>query len=119
MLHHDYSYDYNYRLDLDADYLALLQKYINKLDVFEDDLILFNELKEIINNPKKIKRSINKKIAAKKATAFRTSKVKEKIQNAINLLRIENKKITHYSIAKTAGVSFNTVKKYISLNEIK
>lgn len=119
MLSHDYSYDYNYRLDLDADYFALLQKYINKINVSEDDLILFNELKEIINNPKKIKRSIDKQIAAQKATALRTARAKEKIQNAINILRMENKKITHYSIAKISGVSFNTVKKYILLDEIQ
>jgi predicted transcriptional regulator len=32
---------------------------------------------------------------------------------------MENKKLTHYSIAKTAGVSYTTVKKYISLDEMK
>jgi len=65
---------------------------------------------EIVNNPKKIKRSIKKMIPTYKATGARTAKVKEKIQNAINILRMENKKITHYSIVKTAGVSYTTVK---------
>ena len=38
---------------------------------------------------------------------------------------MENKKITHYSIAQTCGVSFTTVKKYLddetlkSLNEVE
>ena len=55
--------------------------------------------------------------SAKRATAIRQQRAKEKINNAINLLKLENKKITLYSIAKTAGVSYNTVKKYE--NELK
>jgi len=51
--------------------------------------------------------------ATKKATAKRTATAKKKIQNAVNILRIENKKITHYSVAKTACVSYTTVKKYL------
>ena len=78
-----------------------------------------------INNPKEIQYSLKKVVATREATEARTKKAKEKIQNAINILRIENKSITHYSIAQCSGVSFNTVKKYlnddtiISLNEIK
>ena len=75
-------------------------------------------MKDIVNNPKQIKKSINKMVAADKATAARTAKAKKKIQNAINILRMENKKITHYSIAKTAEVSYTTVKKYISIEDI-
>ena len=62
---------------------------------------------------KKRKNSDAVKEATAKATAKRTAEAKEKIQNAINLLRMENKKITHYSIAKIAGVSYVTVKKYL------
>ena len=113
------KYDYKYRLDLDSYHIEILQKYINKIeDIDEMDFIMFNEIKELINNPKKIKHSSAKYSAAITATEARTAKAKEKIQNAINLLRIENKKITHYSIAKMAGVSYLTVKKYISLDEI-
>jgi len=56
----------------------------------------------------------NKKVlAAKKATATRVTKTKKKIESAINMLRLENRKITPYSIASYSGVSFNTVKKYV------
>lgn len=111
--------NYNYRLDMDIYQLKLLQKYIQKIDnIRDEDIPMFNEIKEIVKTPKKIKRSIKKMAAADKATEARTAKAKEKIQNAINILRMENKKITHYSIAKTAGVSYLTVKKYITLNEI-
>jgi len=55
--------------------------------------------------------------SAKKATEIRVKRTKEKINNAINLLNLENKEITPYSVAKTAGISYNTAKKY--LNEAK
>ena len=51
--------------------------------------------------------------SAKRATEIRVKRVKEKINNAINLLRLENKEITPYSVAKIAGISYNTAKKYL------
>ena len=68
---------------------------------------------------KKIKsdesKTAKKTEAAKKATEARTAAAKKKIENAINLLRIENKKINYNTIAKRAGVSYLTVKKYVTL----
>jgi len=113
------KHDFRYRIDLEAHQIEILQKYIKQIDPAEYDLITLDELKEIVNNPKKIKRSVKKMLAADTATAARTAKAKEKIQNAINILRMENKKITHYSIAKMASVSYATVKKYISLDDMK
>lgn len=72
-----------------------------------------------LNNPKKIKYSLKKVVATREATEKRSQNAKEKIQNAINILRIENKKITHYSISQVAEVSFVTVKKYISDDVLK
>ncbi len=57
--------------------------------------------------------SAKKVESAKRATEIRVKRVKEKINNAINLLRLENKEITPYSVAKTAGISYNTAKKYL------
>jgi len=109
------EYDFKYRIDLDFDRLELLQKYINKIDnVDEMDLILFNEIKQIINNPKKIKRSVKKLVATETATEARTAKAKSKIFNAINLLQMQGKKITPYRIAKESGVAYQTVRKYIN-----
>ena len=85
----------------------------NLEDSFEKEKLL-----KALDNAKIIEYSPNKANAAEKATEARTKKAKEKIQNAINLLRMENKKITYYSVAKTAGVSYSTVKKYISLDEV-
>ena len=50
--------------------------------------------------------------AAAKATAIRTTRAKEKIVNAVNLLRLEGKNISEYAVAKESGCSINTVKKY-------
>lgn len=58
-------------------------------------------------------RDITKKQSStKKATKARERIAKDKIINAINLLRIEGKNITAYAIAKESGCSYNTVKKY-------
>ena len=51
--------------------------------------------------------------SAHRATAIRQQRAKEKIQNAINLLKIQGEEITAYRVAKIAGVSYNTAKKYL------
>ena len=51
--------------------------------------------------------------SAHRATAIRQQRTKEKIQNAINLLKLEGKEVTAYAVAKTAGVSYNTARKYL------
>lgn len=59
-----------------------------------------------------VKRDITKKqTAIREATKARERIAKEKIINAINLLRFEGKKLTAYAIAKESGCSYNTVKK--------
>jgi hypothetical protein len=121
---------FTYRLDLQEHEIEFLKsvvediknKYEKSHDLEDDEqekLFYANELLQKVNNPKKIKYSGKKGNAAEHATEVRTKRAKKKIQNAINILRMENKKLTHYSIAKTAGVSYTTVKKYISLDEMK
>jgi len=114
-----YVYDYMYRVDLSYDHLKLLQKYLDEIkDIDERDLIMFNEMKQIVNNPKEIKRSVDKMIAMDKAREAKTNRIKEKINNAINLLRLEQKKFTHYSVAKAANVAYMTVRKHISQEKL-
>lgn len=112
----DNKFDYKYRIDLDAYELDILSQYIKEIkeeDVNAIELPTFNEIKQKIANPKKIKHSWKKIYATEKATEARSKKVKEKINNAINILRMENKEITPYQVAKVSGVSFVTVKKYL------
>lgn len=130
---------FNKRLDLSESEFDCLKKYID-FEKMEEAIKNFDyeyykklniqesieaSLLKKLNNPKEIKYSLKKIVATREATESRTKAAKEKIQNAINILRMENKKITHYSISQVAGVSFTTVKKYLdddtlkSLNEIK
>jgi len=62
---------------------------------------------------KKIPASKRKIESAKRASEIKAKKAKEKIQNAVNLLRLQGEEITPYKVAKTAGVSYNTAKKYL------
>ena len=45
-------------------------------------------------------------------------KAKAKIDKGIDSLKIQNKDIIYYSIAKAGRVSYNTVKKYISDDDL-
>jgi Fic family protein len=49
---------------------------------------------------------------AKKATNAKINRTREKIQNAINLLKLQGEEINPYRIAKTAKISYNTARKY-------
>lgn len=105
-----------YRLDLTEEEFFQLKECI-KLQL--NNGTETNKLREKIEKPKEIKYSKKKIQATKKATNERIKKVKEKIQNAINILRMEQKKITHYSVAQMAEVSFLTVKKYLDIETVE
>jgi PHP family Zn ribbon phosphoesterase len=67
----------------------------------------------ILEKLKEKPRIFKKKIAAiEKARDDRSAKIKEKILNTINMMRLENKKITLFSISKEASISYVTVRKY-------
>jgi len=57
--------------------------------------------------------SQKKQKTAKEACKIKISKTKEKIQNAINLLRLQGKPINAYQVAKLSGVAYNTARKYL------
>jgi Fic family protein len=61
----------------------------------------------------KSKDKSKKVISITKARNGRVRAIKERINNAMNLLRIEDKPLTVYQIAKISGCSYNTVKKHI------
>jgi Fic family protein len=71
---------------------------------------LFNTAK-LPPSPKKIE-------SAKKASEIKANKAKEKVINAVNLLRLQGEEITPYKVAKTAGISYNTAKKYLNQKNI-
>lgn len=55
--------------------------------------------------------------ATKKATDTRVKAAKIKIFNALNMMRMEGKKINVTAVAREAGVSYNTAKKYRAVIE--
>ncbi len=57
--------------------------------------------------------SQKKQESAQRARAVLQARTKEKIQNAINLLKMQGEEITAYRVAKEAGVSYNTARKYL------
>ena len=91
-----------FRLDLTLDEVEQLQA-----------LPIDGALKDKIFNPKQIQPSKRKRQAMQTATAQRTANAKAKIQNAINTLKLYDKPVTAYQVAKESGVSYNTVKKYL------
>jgi MinD-like ATPase involved in chromosome partitioning or flagellar assembly len=107
--------DSKYRLDLSKESLDFFVSTIeefNKNPSLELSKKIIDELMHQINNGKEVKYSQKKSNAAKKATELRAKMAREKIVNAINILRMENRNITEYAVAKVSGCSINTVKKY-------
>ena len=66
----------------------------------------------------KIPPSEKKIESAKRASKIKADKAQEKVINAVNLLRLQGEKITPYKVAKTAGISYNTAKKYLQKQNI-
>jgi len=73
----------------------------------------------------KIEADRNKDVSSKKikavakATQARTNKAKLKIEKALNMMRLENRPVSVYLVAKEAGVSYNTANKYAHIIEPK
>jgi len=100
------------RLKLDIDILTHALKEHKELQNS------INTLNELISKFTDIKESDKKSLAAFKATEIRTQNAIKKIENSMNIFRMENKKISVNAISKNSGVSYNTVKKYLSKDSI-
>jgi len=106
-----------YRLDMNSTELETLRNII--LGEGHINQTSLESLNKKIKTIKIIKRSNAKVLATAKASDTKTKQAKEKIENGINILRLENVKFTFSSIAKSSGVSFNTVKKYVTKKRLK
>jgi len=102
------------RLTLNDDEVLELMKIVSSTNY-----PLYTKIKKQFDTD--ISKDITKKQSSiQEATKKREQTAKAKIINAINILRLEDKEITAYAIAKESGCSYNTVKKYQSkevLNE--
>ena len=109
------------RITIDDNQAALLIEVISKItmghydNLTKDELMTLDRISDKIEDEQQREISPKKQKAMMTATNARTEKAKRKIENAINILRMENKPITIYSVSKKAGVSYNTASKYSEL----
>jgi len=114
------------RLTLNQEEYQTLQRLIqNTNNQKHSDILNDEEWSTILTISERIEKTAAKPItekkrnATKEATRKRIKEAKNKISNAVNMMRFENKSISIASIAQEAGVSYNTVKKYKdSINEL-
>jgi Fic family protein len=98
------------RIKIKNNIITIPDKLIKQLD--ELDIETANAINVLINKGERII-SQKKQDTAKAALKIKISKTKEKIQNAINLLRLQGKPINPYQVAKLSGVAYNTARKYL------
>jgi len=77
----------------------------------QNDTTLYNRINEEFKKSvlSRTKKKIN---ATSKANIAKRTKSRNAITNAVNMLRFEDRKITVYSVAKMAAISYNTAKQY-------
>ena len=110
------NYEYKYRIELSCNEYNSLVELIK--EVQKNDLYINQYMLEQFENYKVIKISSAKLAAIAKANQVRSQKTKEKFESAVVELMREENELTPYKIAKKAGISFTTAKKYLKqLNE--
>jgi len=98
------------RLKMKDSVLVIPDKLINNLDKL--DIETANAINTLLRKSERII-SQKKQQSAKNALKVKVTKTKEKIQNAINLLRLQGKPINAYQVSKLSGVAYNTARKYL------
>ena len=99
------------RIKIKNSVLTIPDKLIEQIDQL--DIETANAINTLIRKGERVI-SKKKQETAQKALKVKVSKTKEKVQNAINLLRLQSKPINAYQVAKLSGVSYNTVRKYLN-----
>ena len=93
--------------------MTIPNKLLEKVDKLGENEPVREALENLLKNAEVIE---NKKKAenTKKATETKKLKAKEKVQNAVNLLRLQGEEVNAYKISKIANISYNTARKYLS-----
>lgn len=99
--------------DMGEDYYKPLKQYNVPVSMNELQQKIKKRTQKLLNDLLSLGKSDGRQEGIEKARTARTKKTKEKIQNAINLLRIEGKEVTAHRVAKVAGISFVTARKYL------
>ncbi len=98
------------RIKIRENIVTIPDKLISEIDKL--DIETANAINTLIEKGERVI-SKKKQETAKNALGIKVTRTKEKVQNAINLLRLQNKPINAYQITKLSGVSYNTARKYI------
>ena len=98
------------RLKIRDSVITIPDKLISQLNSL--DIETANAINTLIRKGERVT-SEKKQNAAREALKIKITKTKEKIQNAINLLRLQGKPINPYQVAKLSGVAYNTARKYL------
>jgi len=103
------------RIKIKDSILTIPDKLISQLD--ELDVETANAINTLLSKGERII-SQKKQDTAKNACKVKVTQTKEKIKNAINLLRLQGKPINPYQVAKLSGVAYNTARKYLKNSNI-
>ena len=98
------------RIKIKENVITIPDKLIKDMDQL--DIETANAINTLLKKGKRVI-SQKKQDTARAALKIKVSKTKEKIQNAINLLRLQGKPINPYQVAKLSGVAYNTARKYL------
>ena len=98
------------RIKIKESVITIPEKLIKDMDQL--DIETANAINTLLKKGERVI-SQKKQETAKAALKVKISKTKEKIQNAINLLRLQGKPINPYQVAKLSGVAYNTARKYL------
>ena len=93
--------------------MTIPNKLLEKVDKLGENEPIKQALENLIKNAEVIENKRNLE-NAKKATEIKKLKAKEKVQNAVNLLRLQGEEVNAYRVAKIAGISYNTARKYLN-----
>jgi Fic family protein len=98
------------RIKIKDNVITIPDRLIKEIDQL--DIETANAINTLLKKSERII-SQRKQNTARAALKVKVSKTKEKIQNAINLLRLQGKPINPYQVAKLSGVAYNTARKYL------
>ena len=98
------------RIKIKESILTIPDKLISQLN--ELDIETANAINTLLAKGERII-SQKKQDTARNALKIKVSKTKEKIENAINLLKLQGQPINAYQVAKISGVAYNTARKYL------
>ena len=92
--------------------MTIPNKLIEKVDKLGENEPVKQALENLLKNAEVIENKRNLE-NTKKATEIKKLKAKEKVQNAVNLLRLQGEEVNAYRVAKIANISYNTARKYL------